>query len=126
MACGGGRDSFLPDPSGVGSSTGWAEPWCGLRPLTVYPPQMELKALKDQLEAERQAWVASCAKKEVGLDRVGRCSGLPGRSLLAVWTLVDHSAYCPHVGPGWLKSEREEGASGDLRGVTPSASFRVS
>ncbi|OBS83023.1 hypothetical protein A6R68_23004 [Neotoma lepida] len=26
--------------------------------------QMELKALKDQLEAERQAWVASCAKKE--------------------------------------------------------------
>ncbi|XP_069887739.1 centrosomal protein of 131 kDa isoform X2 [Dipodomys merriami] len=26
--------------------------------------QMELKALKDQLEVERQAWVASCAKKE--------------------------------------------------------------
>nr|XP_042139233.1 centrosomal protein of 131 kDa isoform X2 [Peromyscus maniculatus bairdii] len=26
--------------------------------------QMELKALKDQLEAERQAWVANCAKKE--------------------------------------------------------------
>ncbi|XP_060242258.1 centrosomal protein of 131 kDa isoform X3 [Meriones unguiculatus] len=26
--------------------------------------QMELKALKDELEAERQAWVASCAKKE--------------------------------------------------------------
>ncbi|XP_023555071.1 centrosomal protein of 131 kDa isoform X2 [Octodon degus] len=26
--------------------------------------QMELKALKDQLELERQAWVASCAKKE--------------------------------------------------------------
>lgn len=32
---------------------------------------MELKALRDQLEAERQAWVASCAKKEVGLDRTG-------------------------------------------------------
>ncbi|KAM5272723.1 centrosomal protein of 131 kDa-like [Ctenodactylus gundi] len=26
--------------------------------------QMELRALKDQLEAERQAWTASCAKKE--------------------------------------------------------------
>ncbi|CAO2646339.1 Centrosomal protein of 131 kDa [Lemmus lemmus] len=26
--------------------------------------QMELKALKDQLEAERQAWVANCTKKE--------------------------------------------------------------
>lgn len=37
-------------------------------PVTL---QMELKALKDQLEAERQAWVASCAKKEVGSRRVG-------------------------------------------------------
>lgn len=34
---------------------------------------MELQALKDQLEAERQAWVASCAKKEVG--GAGRAAG---------------------------------------------------
>lgn len=48
---------------------------------------MELKALKDQLEAERQAWVASCAKKEVGLDRAlaaGHHSELCG-------ALLDHS-----------------------------------
>lgn len=31
------------------------------------PLQAELAALKDQLEAERQAWTASCAKKEVSL-----------------------------------------------------------
>lgn len=99
LACSGGRGSLLPDPSGMGSSTGWAGPWSGLRPLTVYPPQMELKALKDQLEAERQAWVASCAKKEVGRagpGQVGRCSGLPGRFLLVVWTSVEPAAHCPH------------------------------
>lgn len=34
--------------------------------LTVPPaPQMEMKALKEQLEAERQMWEANCAKKEV-------------------------------------------------------------
>lgn len=29
-------------------------------------PQVELQALKDQLEVERQLWEANCAKKEVG------------------------------------------------------------
>lgn len=43
----------------------------GLLTVSLPPPQMELKALKDQLEAERQAWVASCAKKEVGAARAG-------------------------------------------------------
>lgn len=52
--------------------------------LTACPLQMELKALKDQLEAERQAWVASCAKKEVGAARVGCHSGLSGHLLLGV------------------------------------------
>lgn len=58
-------------------------------PSQSYSPQMELKALKDQLEAERQAWVASCAKKEVGLDRAlaaGRhselCGALVGHCML--------------------------------------------
>lgn len=32
----------------------------------VARPQMELQALKDQLEVERQLWEANCAKKEVG------------------------------------------------------------
>ena len=48
--------------------------------LTVCPPQMELKALKDQLEAERQAWVASCAKKEVGRARWAAAQGFLGAS----------------------------------------------
>lgn len=37
---------------------------------------MEMKALKDQLEVERQMWEASCAKKEVG-SRKPRCFFLP-------------------------------------------------
>lgn len=61
----------MPDPSAEGHSQS-------------VPLQMELKALKDQLEAERQAWVASCAKKEVGPARVGCWSGPPGGLLLDV------------------------------------------
>lgn len=39
-------------------------------------PQMEMKALKDQLEVERQTWAASCAQKEV---RSGSASFLPAQ-----------------------------------------------
>lgn len=38
---------------------------------------MEMKALKDQLEAERQMWEANCAKKEVGSGKQ-RPAGTPG------------------------------------------------
>lgn len=68
--------SLMPDPQQGGRGLGVA-----LRLLTACPLQMELKALKDQLEAERQAWVANCAKKEVGQpDGLLRALGcwLPG------------------------------------------------
>lgn len=97
LACSGGRESLLPDPSGVGSSTGWAGPPNGLRSLTVCSPQMELKALKDQLEAERQAWVASCAKKEVGLDRA--CTARHHSELCGA--LVDHCMLTAHM---WIQN----------------------
>lgn len=89
-----------------------------LRLLTACPLQMELKALKDQLEAERQAWVANCTKKEVGPARVGCCSGSSGRWLLGVTPncLVGvvihpqlcHAARCLHRDPGRLEAEQEE------------------
>lgn len=96
LACCGGSESPLPPA------------------LTVCPPQMELKALKDQLEAERQAWVASCTKKEVGLDRAGCCSGLPGHSPLGItascggpWWIIVCCSLCT-CGSRTLELEQEE------------------
>lgn len=45
---------------------------------------MELKALKQQLELERQAWEAGCARKEVGAwaPRWAGVGGCPGWALL--------------------------------------------
>lgn len=58
---------------------------------------MELKALKDQLEVERQMWEANSAKKEVGRRRGHRCVGglssLPP-SLLQSW-LRRAGSLCP-------------------------------
>ncbi|KAM4824233.1 centrosomal protein of 131 kDa isoform 2-T3 [Urocitellus parryii] len=57
-----------PVPSLASSRAGaWARLWAdraGWWLSCPVPLQVELKALKDQLEVERQAWTASCAKKE--------------------------------------------------------------
>lgn len=56
----------------------------GLTSLLMSTPQMELKALKQQLELERQAWEASCARKEVGAwaPRWAGVGGCPRWALL--------------------------------------------
>lgn len=87
-----------PQPARPGTCPGGSGP-----ALTVTPaPQMEMKTLKDQLEAERQMWEASCTKKEVGAGssllpgtpgvRTATCGfpfrGLPVGTVLAAQGLV--------------------------------------
>lgn len=82
-----GAGASAPGPLPVPSlASGRAGVWVGsggqgwLVALMPCPLQAELKALKDQLEVERQAWTASCAKKEVGGQGA---PGLPGSARVA-------------------------------------------
>lgn len=62
-------------------------------------PQVELQALKDQLEVERQLWEANCAKKEVGTAAVTAGRPLP----LSTWRQGGSvSGASPGLGPGLL------------------------
>ena len=81
-----------PHRPSLGSAAGFGGRPPARPPSLRHCPQVELQALKDQLEVERQMWQASCARKEVGTTggpAISSCSPTqhPGGRWLCCWGL---------------------------------------
>lgn len=84
--------------------TGLAQAGSSQRASRCCRPQMELQALKDQLEVERQMWEANRAKKEVGRGRPA--VPLPSRQHPSL------TAWAPPLEPPTTRSGFAAGCSG--------------